>query len=62
MNVLCFGEILYDCIGEEKKLGGAPLNVAGHIAQMGGKVAVVSAVGKDEDGINKRNGEAECLF
>ena len=37
MNVLCFGEILYDCIGEEKKLGGAPLNVAGHIAQMGRK-------------------------
>lgn len=55
MNVLCFGEILYDCIGEEKKLGGAPLNVAGHIAQMGGKVAVVSAVGKDEDGINAIN-------
>ena len=55
MNVLCFGEILSDCIGEEKKLGGAPLHVAGHIAQMGGKAAVVSAVGNDEDGINAIN-------
>ena len=50
MKALCFGEILWDVNGETRTLGGAPLNVAGHIRRLGGESAVVSAVGDDELG------------
>ena len=50
MKALCFGEILWDVDGETRTLGGAPLNVAGHIRRLGGESAVVSAVGDDELG------------
>lgn len=49
-KVLVFGEILYDIFGEEKKLGGAPLNFACHFAQLGGESVMLSAVGNDELG------------
>ena len=50
MKALCFGEILWDVDGETRTLGGAPLNVAGHIRRLGGESSVVSAVGDDELG------------
>lgn len=50
MRVLSFGEILFDIIEGEYYLGGAPLNFAGHLAQLGVDAYILSAVGDDELG------------
>lgn len=42
-----FGEILWDCLPSGKHAGGAPFNVAAHLAQLGVPVALISAVGRD---------------
>ena len=49
-NVVCFGEILWDVFPEEQKLGGAPFNVAAHLAQLGLRSHIITRVGKDELG------------
>jgi fructokinase len=51
-GVLSFGEVLWDVIDGQKFLGGAPLNFAVHFVQSGGKSALLSGIGKDEDGKN----------
>jgi len=50
-NILCFGEILWDAFGDEKVPGGAPMNVARHLAQQGESVALATRVGIDEPGV-----------
>ena len=50
MKALAFGEILWDVNGNEKTIGGAPLNVLAHIRRLGGEASIVSAVGSDELG------------
>lgn len=50
MKAIAFGEILWDVFGSERTLGGAPLNVAGHINRLGGESMIVSAVGNDKLG------------
>lgn len=50
INAVCFGEVLFDVFGTEKKIGGAPLNLALRTASFGFPVAMISAVGDDEDG------------
>ncbi len=50
MNILSFGEILWDVYPDEKHIGGAPLNFAAHLAKHGENVAMLSAVGADELG------------
>ena len=47
MNVLAFGEILWDIIEGEHHLGGAPFNFAAHVVKCGGRASILSAVGKD---------------
>lgn len=47
MNIVSFGEIVWDVHGEDHRLGGAPLNFAVHAAALGNKAWIVSAVGKD---------------
>jgi fructokinase len=42
-----FGEILWDCLPSGRHPGGAPFNVAAHIAQLGVSVSLLSAVGRD---------------
>lgn len=49
-KILCVGEILWDIIGEEKYLGGAPLNVAANLSALGAESWILSALGKDELG------------
>ncbi|RFZ90196.1 carbohydrate kinase [Mucilaginibacter conchicola] len=49
-KVLCFGEVLWDAFGDEKKAGGAPMNVARHLVQQHINVCFASRVGKDESG------------
>ena len=50
MKALVIGEILWDIIDGVPHLGGAPLNLAAHLAKMGDEVTVLSAVGNDELG------------
>ncbi|RYZ95396.1 MAG: carbohydrate kinase [Sphingobacteriaceae bacterium] len=49
-HVLCFGEVLWDTFADGKKPGGAPMNVAQHLAQQGLEVSLVSRVGDDPSG------------
>ena len=50
MNILAFGELLFDCYPTQKKIGGAPFNFAAHLSQLGAKSYLLSAVGKDVEG------------
>lgn len=48
--IVGLGEILFDCLPDGKKLGGAPANFAYHVSQFGLNGIAVSAIGKDADG------------
>lgn len=48
MNILSFGEIIWDCFPDTRCLGGAPLNFAVHAARQGADSYIYSAVGDDE--------------
>jgi fructokinase len=50
MNVLAFGEILWDIIEGKQHLGGAPFNFAAHAAQCGNPSFIVSRLGRDKLG------------
>ena len=45
--IVGLGEILWDCLPEGKKLGGAPANFAFHARLLGADSVAISAVGKD---------------
>ena len=47
MKALLFGEILWDIIDSKPYIGGAPFNLAAHLAKMGLESTLVSSVGKD---------------
>ena len=49
-TILTIGEFLWDILPEGRHLGGAPANVAFHLAQIGHQAQPVSAVGDDELG------------
>ncbi len=49
-HILCFGEVLWDLLPSGRFLGGAPLNVAYHLAQLGQQPTLASTVGRDELG------------
>jgi fructokinase len=48
--VIVWGELLWDRFPDGARLGGAPANVAWHLAQLGTPVALVTRVGDDDDG------------
>ena len=50
MNILSVGEILWDLVDGEERLGGAPFNFAAQAARLGENVAMISAVGEDDRG------------
>ncbi|RYD94227.1 MAG: carbohydrate kinase [Sphingobacteriales bacterium] len=50
LKAVCYGEVLWDVFANEKKIGGAPLNVALRMQSLGCNVAMISCVGHDEDG------------
>ncbi len=54
LTSIVFGEMLYDCFPDRSYLGGAPLNFASNLRQLGFPVAMVSAVGRDELGQQAR--------
>lgn len=49
-KVICFGEMLWDCFPDQSLPGGAPMNVALHLSQLGVSVKLLSSVGNDEEG------------
>ena len=50
IKALTFGKALFDIIKGSAHLGGAPLNIAAHLAKLGAKPTVITAVGRDELG------------
>ena len=48
--VICFGEVLWDIFPDKKIAGGAPMNVACHLHNLGLQTLIVSSVGKDAEG------------
>jgi len=49
-HVVIFGEMLWDCLPTGPIAGGAPMNVALNLHQLGLNSRLISAVGKDSDG------------
>ena len=52
--VLCVGEVLWDSVPDGLHLGGAPFNVAYHLARLGRPARLASRVGDDELGREAR--------
>ena len=50
LKAVAYGEVLWDVFPDKKKIGGAPLNVALRMKTLGCDVAMISCVGKDQDG------------
>lgn len=48
--IICFGEILWDILPEQEVPGGAPMNVAYHLNQLGNATALFTRVGIDDRG------------
>jgi fructokinase len=52
LGIDLFGEVLFDCFPDGRRLlGGAPFNVAWHLQAFGAAPRLISAVGDDADGI-----------
>lgn len=49
-SVLCIGELVWDLFPDRPRMGGAPFNVAVHLARQGVTVSLLTAVGRDELG------------
>ena len=49
-KAVCFGEILWDILPDAQLPGGAPMNVAYHLNQLGVPATMISRTGKDELG------------
>ena len=49
-RIVGLGELLWDCYPEQRRMGGAPANVAYHASQLGAEGVVLSRVGQDEAG------------
>lgn len=49
-QIICFGETLWDIFPEGERIGGAPLNVAYHLHQLGLGARIISRIGNDEWG------------
>ena len=67
LSVVTFGEVLWDVFPSQKKIGGAPLNVALRMNSLGVSTTIISRVGNDEDGIdiisflNKQNVSSDSI-
>ncbi|PLY05550.1 MAG: carbohydrate kinase [Desulfuromonas sp.] len=51
MSIAVFGEVLFDCFPDGKKIpGGAPFNVAWHLQAFGNAPCFISRIGTDSEG------------
>ncbi len=53
--ILCFGEVLWDVFDGREAIGGAPFNVAAHLARLGVRSFIYSRVGDDRRGVRARH-------
>lgn len=58
-KITCFGEILWDVFPSQKKIGGAPLNVAIRLQALDNEVSIISRIGTDKNGQKLLNFLAE---
>lgn len=49
-EVVCIGEVLWDVFPDDRRLGGAPFNVACHLSALGVHAAMISRIGDDAAG------------
>lgn len=49
-KIVCFGEMLWDMLPSGKMPGGAPMNVAIHLRNLGNEVDMISRIGTDDLG------------
>lgn len=54
-KLYCFGEMLWDIVSNNRYPGGAPLNVAYHLAKLQSEVSLISSIGKDVAGRDLQN-------
>lgn len=59
MRIVSIGEVLFDVIGEQEFLGGAPLNFSAAAQRLGNTVTLLSAVGGDARGAKALNAMRE---
>ena len=50
LKIVSIGEVLWDVVGGQEHLGGAPFNFAAHLKKLGHDVSFISAVGMDDRG------------
>jgi fructokinase len=50
LQVVCFGEVLWDLLPTKALPGGAPMNVAYHLKKLGASPALLSKIGTDDYG------------
>lgn len=55
IDVVCFGELLFDIVQGKEILGGAPMNVAYHLSKLGKTATLISKVGNDKRGRRLRD-------
>jgi fructokinase len=53
-TVVCFGEVMWDCVPRGLFLGGAPVNVAWHLCRQGVRALPVTGIGRDFLGAEMR--------
>ncbi len=53
-KAVCFGEVLWDILPDAELPGGAPMNVAYHLNQLGIPATMISRIGRDERGSRLR--------
>lgn len=59
-SLAIFGEVLFDCFPDgQRKLGGAPFNVAWHLQAFGDAPLFISRIGEDESGEQIRQAMAQ---
>jgi fructokinase len=53
-TIVCFGEVMWDCVPRGLFLGGAPVNVAWHLCRQGVRALPVTGIGRDFLGAEMR--------
>lgn len=54
LAILCFGEVMWDCLPRGLFLGGAPVNVAWHLSRQGVRALPITGIGRDFLGMEMR--------
>jgi len=53
--IICFGEVLIDCLPNKEVIGGAPFNAFAHLNRFDTEAIMISALGNDQHGFKIKN-------